>query len=69
MISLGGVYSCEFAFPTDSVSLFLATLISILYSIKVSILSLSFSIINSHFCSNQLLLLMLLIIGFVSRYF
>ena len=34
-----GGFSREFAFPTDSVSSFLATLLSILYSMRVSILS------------------------------
>ena len=60
---------CKFVFPVESVSSFFATLISILYSMQVLVFSLSFSIINSHFCSMQLLSLMLLIIGFVFRYF
>ena len=61
-LSCGG-FSCEFVFP--AVSSFLATLLSIWYSVKVSVLSLFFSIINPYFCSKQLLLLMLLIIGFI----
>ena len=64
-----GGSSREFVYPADSVSYFFETLLSILYSMQVSILSLFFSIINSHFCSKQLLLLMLLIIGFLFRYF
>ena len=47
----------------------LSTLLLILDSMQVSILSLFFSIINSDFSSMQLLLLMLLIICFVFRYF
>ena len=46
----GGGFSREFVFPTDSVSSFLAILLSILYSVQVSILSLFYSMINSHFC-------------------
>ena len=57
-----GGFSRKFVFPTNLVSSFLATLLSILYSIPVLILSLLFSLINSHFCSKQLLLLMLLMI-------
>ena len=65
----GRGFSRKFIYLTDSVSSFLATLPSILYSMQVSIFSLTFSISNSHFCSKQLLLLMLLIIRFVFRYF